>query len=87
MISLRRQQRIPPPADPTRNGGRNLVASEAEPAGAPALSSKPAYLRQVSESEDNSASDKTEETEDAILRWFPVFLAGWGLLIISLSFL
>ncbi len=86
MISLKRQ-RIAPPADPTRNGGRNLAPSEAERAGAPTLISKPAYLRQVSESEDNSASDNTEETEDAILRWFPVFLAGWGLLIIFLSFL
>ncbi len=88
MISLNRQQRIAPPADSTLlNDGRASAPSGAETVNAPTLISQPADVPQLSESDDFESGDNIEEVEDTILRWFPVFLGGWGLLIISLRYL
>ncbi len=86
---LKRHPLLASPADPSlRHGGGTSAPSEAEPVGPPKPRPKPLELPQLRESDDKSESGgNADEVEDTILTWFPLFLGGWGLMIIALWYL
>ncbi len=89
MPSLGQRQLIASPTEQTLPDAEPTSApSDAELRGALPPISKPVDPARPSEGTDDSKSGgNAKEVEDAVLRWFPVFLGGWGLMIIFLRYL